>query len=128
MPRRAGKRNKNEQTPDHIDPLALALIVHRAQDAEDSILAGAQHLQSAQSALCIGTIYLRDPDNLRLMDRRIPVQTVGDGNPQSGPCKYSSLMRLYVLIVKLANKRATRTTLRPSLERPAKVLSLLELP
>ena len=87
MPRKRGQRKKKDQSPDYVDPATLVLITHLAQDEEGTVLAGAHHLQATQGDLGIGTVYLRNPTNPRLMDRRIPVDTSRDGSVESAPCK-----------------------------------------
>lgn len=79
-----------------IDHKPLSIIDRIAQDEDGSILAGARHLQATQGVLGIGTIYLRNPNNPRSMDRRIPVPIAVDDEGEPGPCE--SLPPLYYFL------------------------------
>ena len=122
MARKKGQ-SKKQHHPDHITPKTLALISQLAQDEGGSVLASARVLQATQGDLGIGTIYLRDPNNPRAMDRRIPPTSSTDVS-EPGPCEYATLLPgFYFQHHPPANKRGTRTTSTGNSDRPTKVWS-----
>ena len=86
---------KNSTSTARITPKTLAVLTHLAEDQDGSILAGARVLQATKSDIGIGTIYLRNPNNPRNMDRRIAPVLSGDGS-EPGSCEYGASLLPHV--------------------------------